>query len=216
VNTGPNFTSASLGSLSNDAQDDSSHFRTLLDIGGHHFRCWPRKAARSSSATRSCRPSRCVRSSRRSIQRRTVLLETCSSWATSVTANRRGGERRSSAGAGWRGASGPRSSPGTRDWYGRGWWSSRPPPFGAPEPSVSRPLIREQVLKSVFDNLLMRAAAGRVPATGDGCLVGTEDGVGDLAGVRVDRRAPWAASVGDLRCATEPKAGRRVIAHQIA
>jgi hypothetical protein len=90
VSTGPNFTSALLGIRSHEATGDSSHISALLDTGGHHFRRWPRKAARSSSATRSCRPSRWVRSSWRSIQRRTVLLETWSNSATPVTASSRG------------------------------------------------------------------------------------------------------------------------------
>ncbi len=80
----------SLGSSSHEATGNSSHLSTLLDIGGHHFRRWPRKAARSSLDMRSCRPSRWVRSSWRSIQRRTVFVETWSNPATSLTASSRG------------------------------------------------------------------------------------------------------------------------------
>ncbi len=111
MSTGPNFTSALLGNRSHEAAGGSRHFSTLLDIGGHHFRRWPKKAARSSSATRSCRPSRWVRSSWRSIQRRTVLPETWSSSATSFTVS----SRRPQAVVGRGGVPNPRSRPEARE-----------------------------------------------------------------------------------------------------
>ena len=63
--------------------------RTLLPGSGRYFRLLLTKVDRSSSDTRSCRPSACTRNSPASIQRRTVLIDTCSSPATSAGDSRR-------------------------------------------------------------------------------------------------------------------------------